>query len=371
MSELINAKNNRGDFRRRLLVSASTLALIGSLAAVSDAIAADSSVDRPIVWIELGGQLQNISTQGDAFDPAFLAANSNSVIFHPVSPLQAEKAPKFAVGGEGKVSFEPAGTRWILSASILYGRSNGNSHVHNQTYTATNPNINPNPPYSGLNSIEKFADTKAQHSEQHAIVDFAAGRDFGLGMFGSGGTSILSLGVRFAQFTSRAHINITARPDLEVISGLAGANWHLYTATAQSRRNFHGLGPSFSWNASKPVVGSQNDGEIALDWGLDAAFLFGRQEVSEQHSTTANRRHKKYNYPAIHLSGHRTLARSVNVPNIGGFAGLSFKYAAAKVSFGYRGDIFFGAIDGGWDTAHRENLSFHGPYATIAVGLGG
>jgi hypothetical protein len=34
------------------------------------------------------------------------------------------------------------------------------------------------------------------------------------------------------------------------------------------------------------------------------------------------------------------------VPNIDGFVGLSFHNANAKVSFGYRADFFFGAMDG-------------------------
>ena len=59
----------------------------------------------------------------------------------------------------------------------------------------------------------------------------------------------------------------------------------------------------------------------------------------------------------------------VIVPNVGGFAGLSFRYADAKVSFGYRADFFFGAIDGGIDARKSETLGFYGPFATISIGL--
>ncbi len=48
--------------------------------------------------------------------------------------------------------------------------------------------------------------------------------------------------------------------------------------------------------------------------------------------------------------------RTVVVPNLGAMAGLSFRYANAKVSFGYRADFFFGAIDGGIDTRKSEIL---------------
>jgi hypothetical protein len=59
------------------------------------------------------------------------------------------------------------------------------------------------------------------------------------------------------------------------------------------------------------------------------------------------------------------------VPNVGGFAGLTFRHADAKVSFGYRADFFFGAMDGGIDTRNTSTVSFHGPFATISIGLGG
>jgi hypothetical protein len=67
----------------------------------------------------------------------------------------------------------------------------------------------------------------------------------------------------------------------------------------------------------------------------------------------------------------QTRSRSVIVPNIGGFAGVSFRYSAAKVSFGYRADFFFNAIDGGVDTRKNEDRGFFGPFVTISVGLGG
>ena len=63
--------------------------------------------------------------------------------------------------------------------------------------------------------------------------------------------------------------------------------------------------------------------------------------------------------------------RSVIVPNVGGFAGLSFHYANAKVSFGYRADIFLGAMDGGIDAVKKENVGFYGPFASVSIGLGG
>ena len=64
-------------------------------------------------------------------------------------------------------------------------------------------------------------------------------------------------------------------------------------------------------------------------------------------------------------------SRFVTVPNLGGFAGASFRFSGAKVSLGYRADFFFGAMDGGIDTRKSEDIGFYGPFATISVGLGG
>ena len=64
-------------------------------------------------------------------------------------------------------------------------------------------------------------------------------------------------------------------------------------------------------------------------------------------------------------------SRSVTVPNLGGYAGLSVRYNDAKISFGYRADEFFGAMDGGQATAKRENRGFYGPYLNLSLGFGG
>ncbi len=58
------------------------------------------------------------------------------------------------------------------------------------------------------------------------------------------------------------------------------------------------------------------------------------------------------------------------MPNVGGFAGLTFRIENFKMSAGYRADFFFGAMDGGIDTARKENIGFYGPFATVSVGLG-
>ena len=59
----------------------------------------------------------------------------------------------------------------------------------------------------------RFADTQVRNSEQHTILDFQAGKDVGLGLFGKDTSSTVSLGVRFAQFRDKANIALKSDPD--------------------------------------------------------------------------------------------------------------------------------------------------------------
>lgn len=52
-------------------------------------------------------------------------------------------------------------------------------------------------------------------------------------------------------------------------------------------------------------------------------------------------------------------------------AGFSVRFPNAKVSFGYRADLFFGAMDSGWDTRQTRDRSFYGLFASVSIGLGG
>ena len=55
--------------------------------------------------------------------------------------------------------------------------------------------------------------------------------------------------------------------------------------------------------------------------------------------------------------------------NVSGFIGLSAKLPHSKISIGYKGDIWFGAMDSGIDARKKSNLTFNGPYASISIGL--
>jgi iron complex outermembrane receptor protein len=387
MSELMNARNCNRDFRRRLLATVSAFALLATIYGPNEADATDQEADRPTVWIELGGQLEHIDGQGEPFAPAFLGANPNSVVFHPVTPLQAQNPPPFGFGEEGKISFQPEGSDWIFSASLRYGRSSSSKSTDHQTYKVLVTKYHSGVPYPG-NTLAKhrFADTKVSRQESDAVLDFSAGQDVGLGMFGKDALSTVNFGVRFAQFTSKTTADIRALPTMHFKYAPVPTYhvsfrlpyFHTYHATGQASRSFRGIGPSLSWSGSAPVIGDLQDGEIALDWGANAALLFGKQKADVRHQESA---HYHSRYGELHGGtyslayhnppGGRDTLRSVVVPNAGGFAGASWRLENFKASFGYRADFFFGAIDGGIDTRKEEAIGFYGPFATISVGLGG
>jgi len=376
-----NTTNTPPTIRWQLLSTVSAFALLASTYAAG---AAGNDADRPLIWIELGGQMENVSGLGDAFAPAFLAANPTSSVLLSPTPLQAQKPPSFSFGEEGKISFQPEDSDWVFSAGLRIGRSGNFRHLHHQTYAVHYPKYKYGVPHGEMITKENFADTQAHHKESHTVLDFSAGKDVGLGMFGGNNSSILSFGVRFAQFSSKSALDLRARPDLHIgfFTAPAPASWfrllheyfNTYHATGHASRSFRGVGPSLSWTGSTPFVGNQQEGELTLDLGVNASVLFGKQKTRVRHQESAFYENTKYssNYTQVykHPSGGHSNVRSITVPNVGGTVGLSWRVEDFKVSLGYRADFFFGAIDGGIDARKNETLAFKGPFASISVGLG-
>jgi iron complex outermembrane recepter protein len=153
------------------------------------------------------------------------------------------------------------------------------------------------------------------------------------------------------------------------------ASFNTYHVTGHADRDFHGIGPALSWSASTPFAGNSQDGEITFDWGANAALLFGKQRTRVRDMATgwSKAAAGNDNFPYVTLyqrPGGHSNDRSVTVPNLGASAGLSYRYADAKISIGYRFDVFLKAVDTGIDTSKTSNLTFNGPYASISIGLG-
>lgn len=383
MSELIEARDHRSSIRWQLLTSVSAFSLVMYVAATTVGMADDA--DRPTVWLEMGGQMESLQGNSSPFTAPFMTVTPTPDPYRNDFFSNAQRPAHHSFGLEGGITLQPHYSDWTFSAHIRYGRSNNSRHVHNQTalptiaktfyYYGNTYNYHFNIPFA------KVADVRAHSSESHMVLDFSAGRDIGIGILGSNSTSAIAAGIRYAQFSITSTVAAYARPDISIaypsyfhVHPYAGFNQ--YFMNAHSSRSFTGVGPSLSWNASAALAGDPASGELTVDWGINAALLFGRQKVETSHGThayqlTRENRGTYYNVLYPTQPHHSIRSRSVATPNFGGFAGFSVKYVSAKVSLGYRADFFFGAIDAGIDTRQAKDLGFNGPFASISIGLGG
>ncbi len=395
MNELIKKADGRVTARWKLLTGASALTLISYVSA--SAATGTDDTDRPTFWIELGGDAQLMQGVSQPFTADFMSISPTPAVYQD-SLTATQRPPRLNIGGDLKITLEPENSDWTFSAAIRYGRSHTNRNVHHQSaaptanftfyfaYYHTNDHI------SQHFANQKFADTQLGFDESHAVLDFQAGKDVGLGLFGRDGTSVLNVGVRFAQFQTSEKLNIYARPNIQadavyhtLFSGYLSvpylfSNFHIYGLEATATRSFRGIGPSLSWNASVGLAGTQQGGELTFDWGLNAAVLFGRQKANVRHATqgyhyyvaqgTDGQAHGHYD-KTLDTGNVSNRSRSVTIPNLGGSMALSWRSPHAKVSLGYRIDSFFGAMDTGIDTRKSSDLIFHGPFASISIGLGG
>ena len=364
MSELINVRSNRNNFRRQLLATASALTLMGFMngAQASD----DTAPDHPLVWIELGGQFDSEIDPIQTWTPPNVPPPLVQPTFQPFG-----KMPRVGYDWDGKVSVQPDDSGWTFSAAIQFGKA---KHGPKSTHDQDNP--------TGLNSFYlpapptyAFTDSQSVSKTSHLILDFQAGKDLGLGLFGGHGSSNINFGIRMAQFTESARGTMTAQVSAHgKYNGGVGREGDMHAA-----RSFSGIGPSIDWNASLPLIGSLANG-IAFDWGANGAFLFGRQKADVRLHTKVSRYATFLTtiplppspYNIAHMTSRPSRRKQVIVPNIGGFAGLSYRMGGrGKIALGYRADMFFGAIDGGIAARKSENVGFYGPFASVSIGIGG
>ncbi len=397
MSELITSRPG-ASARHHLLATVSALALLTMV--TTQAKAADAN--RPTLWIEGGWHFDSITGSNDVVVPPLDELTTRGFSSKPTAanfygqsaghfPSFTEllKAQGRAQGAEGSISFQPQGSDWIFKLGAKYGRA------HTERRRNERKEVDGYPGYvknfatgTGIKTPHAtiFAIQANENKRAHVIVDFEVGKDIGIGLFGGMTESVLSAGIRYAQMNGSSKGHSYASPDARFYAyggfspvflkyqRVINPDRHR-SSTLQNRSNsFHGIGPSVSWSNTTGLVGDVADGQLALDWGANAALLFGRQKAKVDYSTVSNFYHfvgfnsvKATNQNTV----NRTRSRRVTVPNLGGFAALSYRFTNAKISAGYRADFFFGAMDGGLDTHKSVTTGFHGPFAKISVGLGG
>jgi len=357
MSELIQKNDNHATIRWKLLTGASALALMAS---VSAAQAGDA--DHPLVWFEAGGAFDQLSTGNSLW----LAPNTPATQTNPAPPFGT--LPQIGYDANFKLSLTPNDSDWMFSVSLIYGRSlRGHKTSHDQTYNTTN--------WFGTSYGEKkyvytnadFTNTQQRSEARHLILDFQAGKDVGLGMFG--GKSTISAGIRWAKLDESASGHMSGATNANASAFILDIPQTREVADFLAKHSFNGIGPSLSWDTAVAFAGNLSDG-LSLDWGIDGALLFGKQQTR----TNLHTKSTFYSSGSHHEIAHYTLSierkKSVLVPNLGGFAGISWRLPNAKVSIGYKADFFFNVIDSGIYARKTEDRGFYGPFASVSIGIG-
>jgi hypothetical protein len=342
MSELVLTRSQ--NVRWQLLAGASALALVASMAAVP---AASADEDNHF-YFEIGGSYGAQAGGSTAWFLPFAAPGGGGEggeggesgsqtaerIHSPSGPngtaLPIHAGPSWDF--ESALKVQPADTDLIFSLGVKFGRNERRGAFASFTQTT---------PYS----YTKFYEGAATHRESHINIDFQVGKDFGLGMFGAEGTSVFSAGLRYAHFTARTNTGF-----------YTSTKYFAGGGSTLAKRSFVGVGPMISWEASTPLSDT-GDGIFTLDWGVNAAVLFGRQKASGV---------------LLYDDGYAlgtSRDRNVTVPELGGSLGFSYRLADSglRIAFGYRVDAAFGALDAGIYQNWQVDRVQHGPFLKIGI----
>lgn len=353
MSELIDKTECWTTFQCRLLATVSATALLG-IAVSSEAAAADAG--EPTVWVEIGGQFDQLRNQQEIWVPDFTSTPHASPLVGGFQNLQ--KLPTTSVDASAELSFRPNDGDWIFSVSARFGKTQRRKEASKTDHIL--------PVYYG--TTPSHYGIRVYSTESHGVIDFQVGKDVGIGL--SGATSTVSLGLRFASLRSRSNVEIGTKFPFTFYGSATNQ------VTGVISRKFHGIGPSIGWNGSIPILGDIENGQLGVDIGANAAVLFGRQTTTQ--STDGAYRQRSYDWSnfvyvshtqSVHSESVRR--RNATVPNLGGFVAATYRFPNVKVSLGYRADWYFNAMDGGVATPRNENRGFFGPYLNIGIGLGG
>jgi len=220
-------------------------------------------------------------------------------------------------GGEGAVGFDwNALPQMHVVGQFRYGSASKSTPLafHNASAGGTTVTVN------GSQSLR----------EDHWLIDFGIGRDFGLG----NSHAMWTLGVRVADLRSKlsANANFTAKTTTPaaiccatIVSITKGA------FSAQERSTFVGAGPRFGVQGDIPL-----GGQWSIDWLAGAAVLFGERNFQVTATTTAGG-------ATIPIAGTASDSRAVF--NVDAQAGLSYWFSPnMKFTVGYRFDDYFGAL---------------------------
>jgi iron complex outermembrane receptor protein len=293
-------------------------------------------------------------------------------------------------GGEARLTYRHAGTPWRVSAGVRFGKANGDAKgiyselADQEKVCGESLSICQNPllpnvvKYNTIPTNSSWLHTS--QSDDHRVVDFMVGRDFGMGA--GDFRSSLSGGLSHVRLRSRTELNVKGIPDWVVENEFAyvddTATHHWYDATLTSERDFEGMGPVAIWEASQRLRGDEQSGSLNLAWTVGGGVLLGKQNVDLTGDILSNYYSSRYNNTyaqtidsSERIAVERRRSKSVTVPTANLSLGLTYEVDRFKVGAGYRWERYFNAIDGG-DREHKDfDRTIDGPYFKFSLGFGG
>lgn len=212
----------------------------------------------------------------------------------------------------------PSWGTWHLSGQFRYGSAQKTQAFHAGIGGgASTTLITP----GGGTTLITTASNNEKIRDDHWLVDFAVGRDFGLG----NANAQWKLGLRVADLRSR----LTASGPLSVSLGTVG------TFATQQNATFVGAGPRLGVEGSTPLGGGWS-----IDWLGGVALLVGERHSSQSSQTILHPGGVTVvSFPGV--ASEDTTA----VFNVDGQAGLSYWFSPnLKITASYRVDAYFNAL---------------------------
>lgn len=330
--ETMNVKCARAGVLRRLntkfFKTASAIAIATMLADVPSVARAEDNQTQLIIEGYGGG------VYGDSQPWVIVTPFSN-----PPGEFRKIK-PKTAYGGMIGV-ITPAenvapnsSLGWDIGVFARYGMSNKQSESDTGFYL-----------YNIMGTyFSYYTDGTVTQQEEHAIVDFEARRDVGLGS-ATGAQTTLKAGARFAYFNAGTNTVFTS------------SYYPSYTVSENRTSKFIGAGPRIGFDSFLPV--STN---VTLDLTGAGSLLFGVKNTSLRTIGT-------------NFGEGATTSRFGVVPTLEASAALTYSPTSspAKFSVGVRAESWFGVFDQRTALTNKKNANRYSisPFLRMTTPIGG
>ena len=87
----------------------------------------------PTIWIELGGDMDMMQGLSSPFTAPFMNVTPVPTVYGNRSFSKDQAPARYALGGDGKITFQPEDSDWLFPASIRYGRAHSKRSTRHQS----------------------------------------------------------------------------------------------------------------------------------------------------------------------------------------------------------------------------------------------